>query len=286
MQSQTRTRQVQLFKTAVSNYEISAGVKIQRIPGSYLLRIMKPWITARVAEAEAGRDPDRLDPQAHKPDDDDAVVDAIFNFRRIFSACDAKNVDMFGSAEAVAEIQWEHGSDASAALLLAWKVGRDGRLACVGALTICKSYERSDLGTSDDIVHEDDHAVLKVYFHKTLFIDGVCSTSKGAGRALVMSAVKFALSKKDCKGVLCLSFSAKKLQSGAYPESHDLFTKLHFDTVIDKGRFKPKHHHGSWMHLSFDVVPFNAFLEHGVAVCARRGFTKNTHSTYVSRCPA
>jgi hypothetical protein len=28
-------------------------------------------------------------------------------------------------------------------------------------------------------------------------------------------------------------------------------------------------------------VPFNEFLQHGVAVCARHGFTKNTHSTYV-----
>ena len=286
MQSQTRTRQVQLFKTAISNYEISAGVKIQRIPGSYLLRIMKPWIQARVAEDEAGRDPDRLDPQAYKPNDDDAVVDAIFNFRTIFSACDAKNVDMFGAAEALAEIVWEHGADASAALFLAWKVGHDGGLRCVGALTICKSYERSDLGTSSDIVREEDHAVLKPYFNRTLFIDGVCSTSKGTGRALVMNAVKFAVSKKDCKGVLCLSFSTKKLQNGTYPESYGLFTKLHFDTVIEKGRFKPTGHHGSWMYLSLDDVPFNAFLEQAISVCARRGFTAKTHSTYVSRCPA
>ena len=52
-------------------------------------------------------------------------------------------------------------------------------------------------------------------------------------------------------GVLLLSFSSKPLRAPRMPESHRMFEKLFFETIIPQARFKPPHHnrhyHGSWM---------------------------------------
>lgn len=285
MQQQDRKRQVQLFKVATGFYETSAGVKVQRIMGSELLRIMRPWLKARSDAEKQGKDSDALDPRDFAPDSDDLVVQTIYNLKTLWPECAKKNVLLFYSIEALAEIYAEHKARSNAALFLAWAV-EGGRVRCVGGLTVCRAYARPDLGTSDDVISDADAGVLKPYMKKEpLFIDGVCSTSPGVGTALTVHAVRWALMRNHA-GVLLLSFSSKPLRAPRMPESHRMFEKLFFETIIPQARFKPphnRHYHGSWMYLPLASVPLYRLLEQGVQVCGRKAV--NDKNRIVARCP-
>lgn len=285
---QTEKRKIQLFKKTVEFYGVQAGVKIQRVVGSHVLRILKPVIQARMAEAEAGRDPDRVDARRFVRDDSDLLTRTVLSMDRHFSECTGKQVDLLSSATAIAEIQWEHGTKSSGALLLAWQIDRDTlRPKCVGALTCCRLYERDDLGTSDNIIKAEDFATLTPYFRQpsVLFIDGLCSTSPGAGSALVANAIKWGLTKGH-NAVIAQSFSNKPLKNGKKPASMRMLTKLGFKTLIEDGKFKVKHHHGAWMRMTLKPLHFNPMMQAGLRVCARRGFTDATQHTLIDQCPA
>lgn len=285
IEDQTHKRQVQLFRQVSSFYETGAGVKVQRVAGSHVLRVLKPYIQARMAEDAAGRDPGRVNPGSFLTAQSDLLSRTILTMDRHFSRCTAKQVDMLSSAEAIAEIQWEHGAKGCAALLLAWVIDRPTqRPKCVGALTCCRLYERDDLGTSANIVHDGDLHILRPHFRPApLFIDGVCSIHRGAGSALILNAVKWALTKQHT-AVMAQSFSAQALKAGSEPESKRLFARLGFETLIARGKFKVKRHHGAWVKLDLRSLHFTDTMRAGLAVCARRGLTARTANTLVNQC--
>ena len=129
LKHQDPKKKIQLFKTSLKFQESAAGVVVQRVLGSYLYRILKPIIDAK---AKARRDDphypdpndddydpaDDVDPAAvlrNLPEKNDTLVKAIYGFRTIFKDCFQKGVDIFDSAQAVAEEYKEHGSQEAVA---------------------------------------------------------------------------------------------------------------------------------------------------------------------------
>ena len=302
LESQTKERQTQIFKNALKFQESAAGVVIQRIPGSYLYRILKPLIQAREHAMVVGEDPNRIDPLSHCPDTDDHLVNTIYNMDHIFAHCKTKNVDMLASAEAVA-MEWkEDGAPGHACLMLAWKTTfntdtrRFNEADLVGAMTLHKfkvsdnfSTDRSSLGDRDyQILH--GHAAsgsneTRNYFQRnTMYIDGLCAKGKGGvGKLLVLHAIRWAVMRK-CTGIIALSYSRRQLGNGKHPESYPIFQSLGFEKTIPTANFRVQIY-GTWFFQSLTSINFAGIIEDAVSICTRTGFTDKTSDKLIWRCP-
>lgn len=290
LSSQTRDKQAQLFRSYVSAYEAGSGVKIQKISGAYLRRVLKPIEDARDDERAAGRDPQGLRitpaliPAEHRQD---ALYRALYDTDTTFSECKKAEVDMLSSFEVMAKLWTEHRASSMAHVLLAWKISEGStNMRLVGAITVCKSYEDEDIGTHRNLMSPGDFDKLKPIFRaNTLLIDCLCSTSPGVGTALVLNAIKLALTKK-CRYVTCLSFSKNQLKEGAKPASYKLLQRLGFKIIIPKAHFV-RRIYGAWcaLDLKDDALPFGGLMEKVVNVCARGGLTPRTSEVLVNRCP-
>ena len=98
-----------------------------------------------------------------------------------------------------------------------------------------------------------------------------------------MNAVKWALTKQHT-AVMAQSFSAQALKEGSEPESKRLFARLGFKTLIARGKFKVKQHHGAWVKLDMRSPHFTDTMRAGLTVCARPGLTARTANTLVNQC--
>ena len=299
---QTRERKIQIFKSALRFQESAAGIVVQRIPGSYLYRILRPLILARVDAEENGRDPDRIDPRRFIPDGNDPLVNAIYNIDDIFSYCKSKSVDMLASAEGVA-MEWkEDGAPGHGCMLLAWKTTFDNatkKLSApqlVGAMTLHKfkptvnfSTDRASLSDRDyDVLHgktaSGSNDIRNYFSRNTMYIDAMCAKGKsGVGKVLVLHALRWALMRK-CTGLIALSFSKRALKSGEHPESYPIFTTFKFEKTIPRANFKVQMY-GTWFFQSLDTIGFGNIMKEAVDICTRTGFTEKTEETLIWRCP-
>lgn len=300
---QTEQKQLTLFKHALQFEEVASQVVIQRIPASYLHRILKPLLRAR-DEAE---NPDEIDPASFIRSDMDDVERAIFTFDSTFAECKEKRVDMLSSMEAIAR-RWDiEKSAGEGCVFLAWKttygVKRDGTKGhrapeLVGAATVNRFRSWSDFSTDRSDMSAYDFGVLsgarpggstqeqvaaKNYFQShTMYIDSVCAKHKsGVGRVLVLHAIRYAIMKR-CTGIIALAFSA---YANKAPESKEIFKSLKFDTIIPKANFTSRLY-GTWFYLPLSGRTYEHLVQSGaINVCTRSGFTPKTEDTLVWRCP-
>jgi hypothetical protein len=227
-------------------------------------------------------------PQEHKLD---PLYRALYNTDTIFGVCKQSDVDMLSSFETMAGLWKENKASSMAHVLLAWGItGQSTNMKLVGAITFCDSYESIDLATDRTLMSDSDFNTLKPYLRaKTLLIDCLCSTSKGAATALVLNAIKFAIT-KQCQYVLCLSFSSRKLAKGQKPASAKLLEKLGFKTLIKTANFVKQGYHGSWclldLHNDNLHLLSEGLMKLVVNVCARPGLTAKTAGVLVNRCPS
>ena len=281
MQDEKKKRTI--FKQSLWEYENMSGVKIQRIPASYLKRILRT--------IEEDDDDDEYGSQR----DEDAVVDAIADLDRIFRRCKDVHVDMLSSAEAVVEEFREDGSKGCGCLLLAWKSGfdsqarRKGEPQLVGAAVLNHFKECDSFATTSDYLSDHDHAILRPYFRlKTMYIDTLCSKGAGGvGKVLMLHAMQYALSKK-CDSLIALSYMHRSPRNAAdRPESYKLFNDIfRFERLISRATFKRQGYYGTWFFMALDELPFPDLLRSAISVCTRRGFTEKTAGVMIARCPS
>lgn len=255
METQTWNRKVAIFSRSLELMNTAAGIWIQKIPASYLKKLMAP-------------DANKKDP----------VVRALQSLDTIFTSCRKKKVDMESS---VKYIMKEHSNDSRGhgAVLLAWRMSFEGNKMkapdLVGMCTLFNFISSYSFGTEENDMEEQDFRVLSRYFgNNNTYIDTMCSTQKGVGRLLVLHAYKFALSRKK-KGLIALAYSAR---ANGVPESKRIFEKLRFSTIIDDA-----HNHGTWFYKSTDAVDLAGVAEESVKVCTRRAFTNA--DSLIWRCP-
>ena len=308
---QDPNKKIQLFKASLKFQESAAGVVVQRVLGSYLYRILKPLIDAKEKARrddpnypnDNGYDPaDEVDPAAvlrKLPEKNDTLVKSIYGLQTIFEDCFHKGVDIFDSAQAVAEEYKKHGAQGSGCLLIAWKTSFDDTTKRIRAPTIvgamcCHRFvatsnfstDRASLAASDwALLHgERSHGSIerRNYFHRnTMYIDTVCSKSGGVGKLLVLHAMRWALMRK-CTGLIALSYTPR---SNGVPESKKIFESLQFEKIIPKANFAIDHMHGTWFYIHLNSPTFEGILKESFDVCTRRGFTENTKDRLVWRCP-
>ena len=263
MEGQTFARKVQLFKRSLELQTVAAGVFIQKIPGSYLKRLVQ-------SEADAT----------------DPLVKALKSLDKIFDNCKQKLVDMSSSLEAIVDEQ-ETGSG-SAGILLAWSLQFDAaekkmkEPELVGMATLFDFLSSENFSTLPSQMKEADFAKLKPFFGNTyVYIDSMCSKRQGVGRLLVLHTYKYALSRKRV-GVIALSYSSKK---GATPESKRIFQQLNFNTLIPEASYTIQKMHGTWFYKTTSEVDLAGITQSVVAICTRKGFTEKTADNTIWRCP-
>lgn len=291
LSQQTRERQISIFKQSLRFQESAAGLVVQRIPASYLKRILKPLVDARKAGAVKS-------PKSLNPDPTDPVTSAIYDFDNHFKECRQKAVDMLSSVEAIADEYETDGASGHGCLLLAWKTDYDActKKLCgpklVGAMTLYKFKRSENFSTHGEGISEIDARVLggeeegrqNLFRRNIMYIDALCAKGgKGVGRVMVLHAYRYALMKK-CTGIVSLSFSSK---ANTPPESYKIFTDFGFEPLIPNATFHPsiKNMYGTWFLMNLDTVTFNAVLESAIHICTRKGFTENTKSNLIWRCP-
>lgn len=289
---QTRDRQISIFKQALRFQESAAGVVVQRIPASYLKRILKPLIDAR-KDAQVIKNP-----KDFNPDPSDPVVSAIYDFDNHFKECQQKKVDMLSSVEAIADEYMVDGASGYGCLLLAWKTEFDTctKKNCdpqlVGAMTLYKFKRAENFSTHAGGISDNDAAILggavdgtsNLFRRNIMYIDALCAKGgKGVGSVMILHAYRYALMKK-CTGMVSLSFSPK---ANAQPESYKIFQAFEFEPLIRRATFQPqvKNMHGTWFLMNLDDISFKGVLESGIQICTRRGFTEATKSNLIWRCP-
>lgn len=282
LRSQSPSRKMSIFNKALRFQEAAAGVVVQRVPGSYLRRILKPLLEAE----ERGERVE--DPLEYCPDPHDPLVHGIYSMNTVFADCKQKKVDMLSSAESIAKEFEIHGAKGYACLLLMWKTTFDAQArrlrdpVLVGAATLHKFKRTPTFSTNGASLSPQDDNTLNAYFRRNLlYIDAMCSTSAGVGRLLVLHAYRYALTKK-CTGLISLSYS---FRSKAKPESKKIFEALEFQPIIPRASFQVRNMYGTWFYKGMDPVSFAGVLEKGIALCTRTGFTANTAETLVWRCP-
>lgn len=314
LDKQTLERTQQIFKNGIGFQEAAAGVKIQRVPGSYLYRILRPLLEARDYARSTGRNEregeaaaSRVNPNNHIPDDEDPVVHAIYNLDTIFARCSSMDVDMLASAEAIAKEWKERGTASQSCLLLAWKTVFNSaekkvqKPKLVGAMTLHKfvvsvNFSTDYLGGGRGSLSERDHAILhgrpdarsgahpiRNYFNRqTMYIDAMCAIDKsGVGRLLVLNAIRWAIMRK-CTGVIALSYSPTQKTK---PESFPLFESMHFDKIIPEAKFNTKLY-GTWFFKPLDKLGLaDLLLKEGLDICTRPGLTRKTEDVLMWRCP-
>ena len=149
IEDQTHKRQVQLFKQVSGFYETGAGVKVQRVAGSHVLRVLKPYIQARIAEDAAGRDPDRVNPARFLTAQSDLREVVLTTDRRL-----ALHREASRHARPPRPSPKYSGSTAQAARAVPRLEHRprDPAPQVRRGAHVRRLYERDDLGTSANIV--------------------------------------------------------------------------------------------------------------------------------------
>jgi hypothetical protein len=303
LDGQTHERKVQIFKSALKFQESAAGIVVQRIPGSYLRRILKPLIDARKQAIRNGTNPNRVNPRDLVPDTDDPLVHEIYDIDRTFSYCKGKGVDVLASAEGIA-MEWEEdGAPGHGCMILAWKTtfDRDRKRTnppeLVGAITLHKFKSTHNFSTEKSQVGEHDFAVLsgqrhvgnnerRNYFSRnTMYIDALCAKGKGGvGKLLILHAIRWALTRK-CTGLIALSYSNRKPKNASdRPESYALFTDFGFERPIPKANFTVSMY-GTWFFKPLNTLGFEQVLHDAITICTRTGFTDATKDRLIWRCP-
>lgn len=305
-------KKIQLFKTSLKFQESAAGVVVQRVLGSYLYRILKPLIDAKEkARRDDRRYPDPNDPDYDPADDvdpaavlrklpekNDTLVKSIYGFRTIFKDCFKKGVDIFESAQVIAEEYKEYGSKGSGCLMIAWKTSFDTTSkriqapTVVGAMCCHKFVSTSNFLTDRPSLASSDWALLRGershgsierrnYFSRTMYIDTVCSKSGGVGKLLVLHAMRWAMM-RNCTGLIALSYTPRR---NGVPESKKIFESLQFEKIIPEANFTIDNVYGTWFYIQLNSPTFDGILKESFDVCTRRGFTEHTKNTLVWRCP-
>ena len=230
LSDQSKDKQLRFFKDALQFQESATGVAIQKVPSSYLLRILRPILDARAAapnELEAIR----ITAMDHCPDKRDPLIHAIYSMDQTFRESVSKGVDPLASVEGIAAEHTADGAKSNGCLFLAWKTEYnpntkridDPRL--VGAMTMYRLKRSENFSTHAEATGNDDAALDPFFRSNFLYIDTMVSLGAGVGKLLVMHAYRYAIMKK-VKGLVALSYSRKRLTGGAKPESYKIFHEL------------------------------------------------------------
>ena len=285
--SQSPQKKLKIFKDALQFQESAAGVAIQKVPSSYLVRILKPLLDARAA-APTQREANRVRAMDHCPDANDPLVHAIYSLNATFSSVVSKGVDILSSAEAIASEHAVDGAKGNGCLFLAWKTeyNRTTRSlndpVLVGAMTVYRFKRSENFSTHSEATGSDD-ALLDPFFRaRFLYIDALASKGAGVGKLLVLHAYRYAIMKRET-GVIALSYSQKRLAGDAKPESYKIFHGLGFTRLIERVHYRIGY--GTWYATSLDEVTLSGVLESGIRLCTRPGFTSKTEDQLVWRCP-
>ena len=262
MENQTFARKVQLFKRSLELQTVAAGVFIQKIPGSYLKRLV-----------ETGADAS------------DPLVKGLRTLDKTFENCKQKLVDMASSLEAIVE-EHQEGSG-SATVLLAWNLSFDAtekkmkEPELVGMATLFDFVSSERFSTLPSQMSESDFRTLKPHFGKFTYIDAMCSKRQGVGRLLVLHSYKVALSRKT-SGVVALSYASKK---NVTPESKRIFEQLNFNTLIPEANYSIQKMFGTWFVKRTTDVDLAGITQAAFRICTRSGFTAKTFDNTIWRCP-
>jgi hypothetical protein len=283
---QSPEKKRKIFKDALQFQESAAGVVVQRIPSSYLLRILKPLLLAR----EQAANEDDVDPMEHCPDKTDPVVFAIYTLDRTFASAMSKGVDVLSSAEMIAEEHKVDGAKGNGALFLAWKTAYDvstkslGTPQLVGAMVVYKFKRTENFSTDTATTGKKDSDTLDPFFRSEyLLIDTLVSVAPGVGTVLALHACRYGIM-RHAKGIVALSYSKKKLAAGAKPESYKIFNTLGFHRLIENASFTTRIY-GTWFLMKLDELSLSGLLESGISLCTRAGFTARTKDQLIWRCP-
>ena len=286
LHQQSQEKKQKIFKDALQFQESTSGVVVQRIPSSYLLRILKPLLLAR----ENTVDEDDVDPMDHCPDPTAPVIFAIYTMDRTFASATSKGVDVLSSAEMIAEEHKVDGAKGNGALFLAWKTTYDtstkslGIPQLVGAMVVYKFKRTKNFSTDTATTGRKDSDTLDPLFRSDyLLIDTLVSTAPGVGTVLALHACRYGIM-RHAKGIVALSYSKKKLPAGAKPESYKIFNTLGFHRLIETASFTTRIY-GTWFFMKLDEISLTGLLESGILVCTRPGFTSRTKDQLVWRCP-
>jgi len=290
LSEQSKEKRQKIFKDALQFQESAAGVAIQKVPGSYLLRILKPLLDARDAapnEAAANR----IKAMDHCPDRRDPLIHAIYSMDTTFTSAVSKGVDPLSSAEGIASEHTFDGAKGNGCLFLAWKTSFNAHRKklddpkLVGAMTMYK-FKRTTNFSTDAASTGDNDATLDAFFRSNfMYIDTlVSSEAAGVGKLLALHAYRYAITKK-AKGVIALSYSKKRLAGNSRPESYKIFHGLGFTHLIENASYTIQMY-GTWfVTLLDDVAPLSGVLDAGIKLCTRAGFTQKTEDHLVWRCP-
>lgn len=290
LQHQDKDRKLKIFKDALQFQESAAGVAIQKVPSTYLHRILKPVLEARAA-APTVQAANRIKAMDHCPDRNDPLVHAIYSMETIFRDALNKGVDILSSAEGIAGEHIEDGAKGNGCLFLAWKTTFDsqskrvGAPTLVGAMTMYKFKRTSTFSTHRGAMSAADNAALDPFFGaQYLYIDAMASIGAGVGTLLVLHAYRYAIMKK-AKGLVALSYSNRPLTNNSRPESYKIFERLQFVKLVPNATFTIAMY-GTWFATKLDdTTLMSGVLESGIKLCTRRGFTQRTEDTLVWRCP-
>lgn len=290
LSAQTKEKRQKIFKDALQFQESAAGVAIQKVPATYLTRILKPLLDARDAAPNVAA-ANRIKAMDHCPDKRDPLIHAIYSMDRTFASAVTKGVDPLSSAEGIASEHTFDGAKGNGCLFLAWKTSYNTNTrkldnpTLVGAMNVYKFKRTVNFSTDTGSVSEEDDATLDTFFRSNfIYIDTLVSSSAGAGKLLALHAYRYAIMKK-AKGVVALSYSKKRPSGTDKPESYKIFHGLGFTHVIEHAKFK-FHMYGTWFAtLLDDVAPLSGVLDSGIELCTRTGFTKKTEDQLVWRCP-
>lgn len=250
-------RKQSLFKQALRLYESSLGVWVQKVPSSYLARLLVTKDTS------------------------DPVYVAIRDLNRNFPACVEKDVDMGGCVESLL-LEYANDKKGDGCALIAWAQEYPNAPKAVGILTLHNFIRSDNFKTTNEYVGNRDYETLTPYFgSRYVYIDCMCSTQRGVGRLLLNSALKYAIAKKKT-GVIALAFAQRAKKT---PESAAAFDKCTFTKLIPTANYKVQMY-GTWYvkkvaDISLDGIDTNAFR-----VCTRSGLTPKTEDNLIWRCPA
>ena len=289
LSEQSKEKKLKIFKDALQFQESAAGVAIQKVPSTYLLRILKPVLDARAA-APNETAANRIKAMDHCPDRRDPLIHAIYEMDKTFASAVKKGVDPLSSAEGIASEHTFDGAKGNGCLFLAWKTSYNPDTKkldapkLVGAMTVYKFKRTTNFSTNASSTGRDD-ATLDTFFRSNfIYIDTLVSSGAGVGKLLALHAYRYAIMKK-AKGVIALSYSKKRLTGTQKPESYKIFHELGFTHLIENANYTIQMY-GTWFAtLLDDVAPLSGVLDSGIKLCTRTGFTPKTEDQLVWRCP-
>lgn len=259
--NQSPTRKLSIFRKALTFQNSATGVIVQRVPASHLKRLLL------------------------SEDQQDPLVHAIQESKRIFARCKDKDVDIELSLHAIADEYKRDGTQGNGGVLLAWQMPYDtsskrySTPECVGIATMCNFKSNNNFSTLPTQMSTSDYNALHPYFGKYLYIDAMCSKRAGVGMLLVLHAYQYAVMRKT-HGLIALSFSTSSRKT---PESKRIFEKLGFTQLIPKANFKFQVY-GTWFVKKSKDIDLSGFDEDSVHVCVRRGLTSKSEDNLISRC--